>query len=245
MPSLFVVWEALNLPTDSLVSAVHWLHGGEGTVSQNLPDDRVLINIQPEDGIIISHNDDLPAFFGHDYRFETSNTRWFGWRKSLNPFDTTLTAISVPDTVINYTQRRIIWINDWLIKHRKVDPNRVSIQGHSMGSAGANHIAKAFPNTFASSSIFNNGFQIFGGAYNSFLFDVPENNRPTNLINRKGNVVRVPDLFDLTTNISPERDLPIMKSWHGKNDVSDTMEWDAFVVEEYRRADSSGLGMQC
>lgn len=244
MPSLFVVWSTIKLPPDTSVPAIHWLHGGEGTVSQNLPGKRELINIEPEDGIIISHNDDLPSYIGSSYRFETSNTWWFGWRNNLNPFDTTLTVPSTPDTVINYTQRRIIWSNDWLIKNRNVDPNRVSIQGHSMGSAGTNHIAKAFPNTFASSSIFNNGLQKPTGINAQYIYGLHDDNLPTNLISRNGNVVRVSNLFDLTSNISKQRDFPIMKIWNGKNDDSDIMQWDAFVADEYRHADSNGAGMQ-
>jgi len=254
MPSFFIVSEAKNLPAGK-VSAVHWLHGGGGTARQSLPTGRVSINIEPQDGLLVAHNDDfirkvllnnVPIIIT-----EQSNSWWFGWAKGFNPFETLASKPADTDTVINYTQRRLLWINNWLIKNRNVDPERVSMQGHSVGSAGTTALVKAFPNTFATASIFNNGFGgpvpadtsiDFGGG--PAILGTQEQNLPTNLRNYRGEMVRVYEVFNLSAHIAGTRDMALMRSWHGKNDDNGTMEWDAYVVAEYKRADSLGLGMQ-
>ncbi|HEX9653472.1 MAG TPA: sulfatase, partial [bacterium] len=211
MPSFFIVSEAKNLPAGN-VSAVHWLHGGGGTASQSLPTTRTAINIEPQDGLLVAHNDD---FFrrvlvnGVPTKVtEHSNSWFFGWAKNHNPFEATQTIPVESDTIINYTQRRLIWINDWLIRNRDVDPERVAIQGHSMGAAGTTALAKVFPNKFATACIFNNGF---GGPepgdQGELLFGTSEQNRPTNLVNRKGETVLIYDVFNLSTPTALERDM--------------------------------------
>jgi hypothetical protein len=253
MPSFFIVSEAKNLPAGK-VSAVHWLHGGDGVAKQSLPTSRASINIEPQDGLLVAHNDDFirkVIINGAATKItQQSNSWFFGWAKHLDPFDNIVTTPADDDTVINYTQRRLLWINDWLIKNRNVDPERVAIQGHSMGSAGTTALAKAFPKIFATACIFNNGF---GGPIagddttlspGTQMLGNQAQNLPTNLRNFRGEVVHAYDLFNLSTPIASTRDMAIMRSWHGKNDDNGTMEWDADVVEEYKRADSSALGMQ-
>jgi hypothetical protein len=254
MPSFFIVSEAKNLPPGK-VSALHWLHGGGGTARQSLPDGRVSINIEPQDGLLVAHNDDFmrKVLFNNVPVIikEESNSWWFGWAKGFNPFEVTPSTPANTDTVINYTQRRLLWINDWLVKNRNVDPERVAIQGHSVGSAGTTALAKAFPNAFATASIFNNGFggptpadtsTDFGGG--TSILGTQQQNLPTNLRNARGEAVRAFHVFDLSTPIASTRDMALMRSWHGKNDDNGTMEWDAFVVAEYQRGDANAWGMQ-
>ncbi len=248
MPSFYIVSEAKNLPAGK-VSAVHWLHGFSGSARQQLPEEKAAINIEPQDGLLVAHNDEfihkillnnsVPVKYVDD-----SFSWWFGWAKQFNPFEALPTTPANNDTVINYTQRRLLWFNAWLIKNRNVDPERVFIQGYSMGSAGTTALAKAFPNVFGSVSIFNNGFEGPNGDISSAFMGTPTQNLPTNLINDKGQPVRMYEVFDLSTRISSERDLPVWRSWHGKNDVNETMRWDANVVAEYKRADANGSGMQ-
>ena len=182
MPSLFIVSETLNLPPDTKRSVVHWLHGGQGTAFQSLPDTRQGINIEPKDGYLVAHNDDFQRYFFGQVLAQETNSWWFGWGKNHDPFDVNFEPAD-GDTIINYTQRRILWINDWLVREMNADPERVSIQGHSVGSAGTTALVKAFPNRFATASIFNNGFdgpQDSGGV--TFL-GTTNQNLPTNLRN--------------------------------------------------------------
>ncbi|MFQ5420862.1 MAG: FlgD immunoglobulin-like domain containing protein, partial [Anaerolineae bacterium] len=243
MPSLFVVSAALNLPPDVPRSVVHWLHGGQGTAFQSLPDSRQGINIEPKDGYLVAHNDDFQRYVFGQLLFEETNSWWFGWGKNHDPFDPAYEP-AAGDTIINYTQRRILWINDWLAREKNADPDRVSIQGHSVGSAGTTALAKAFPDRFATASIFNNGLNGPQGSMGDTFLGTASQNLPTNLRNRQGDVVHVNDLHNLSTPIAPVRDLPIMRSWHGKNDTNGVMEWDSLVVAEYRLADAAPWGMQ-
>lgn len=245
MPYFFLVSGPTDIDTTQAIPATIWLHGGGGTAIQSLPDGRPIINLFPEEGLLVAHNDDLFGYILSTYpSFETVSWH-FGWRKNYDPFSTSNLPTAL-DTVINYTQRRYIWIDQWLERRFNVDPNRININGHSMGSAGTTALAKAYPDHYASASIFNNGF---GGPEDSsyvaaVLWGPTWENFPTNLVNPAGETVHVGELFNLTDRISPLRDLPLMRSWHGKNDNNGTMRWDAYVVEQYRAADSMGFGMQ-
>lgn len=128
------------------------------------------------------------------------------------------------DTIINYTQRRILWSTDWLVSEMNADPERVFIQGHSVGSAGTTALAKAFPNRFAIASIFNNGFDGPQDSGGETILGTAEQNLPTNLRNFQGEVVHINDLYNLSTPIATMRDLPIMRSW----------QWDVFLPVEDR-----------
>jgi hypothetical protein len=99
-----------------------------------------------------------------------------------------------------------------------------------MGSGGASALGKAFPNYFSTVCAFNNGFR---GA----LEPIAENivgtiaeNLPTNLRRANGEVVRINDVFDMTTPISPVRDLPLFRTWAGKQDNNDRMHWGPDLV---------------
>jgi pimeloyl-ACP methyl ester carboxylesterase len=243
MPGFFMISVPAGLDTTQPFPLTVWLHGGEGNSRQSLAGSRGEIDIHPESGMLLSHNDDMFGF-RDTLPAKPANPTWhFGWRLQYDPFSND-NLPSDTDTVINYTQRRYLWIDQWLIRHFNIDPARIHINGHSMGSAGATALAKAYPSHYASVSIFNNGF---GGpeedALTAALFGSPAQNFPTNFINRNGEVVRTRELFDIIYNISPERDLPVFRSWHGKNDDNGTMRWDAYVIENYHTADSLGHGM--
>lgn len=243
MPSLFLVSVPVDLDTTTAVPLTIWLHGGGGTARQSLAGSRAIVNINPEIGILVAHNDDLLGWRGDTPPYPDQPSWHFGWRKNWDPFnpDNFPTA---PDTVVNYTQRRYRWIDQWLIGHYPIDPNRININGHSMGSAGATALAKVYPGHYASATIFNNGF---GGPVNDeavATFGPTDAHYPTNLVNRTGQTVDFPAVFNLLDNCSPERDLPLFRAYCGKNDYNDAMMWDAYVVENYRKADSLGMGMQ-
>ncbi|MEJ7681347.1 MAG: hypothetical protein WKG06_26555 [Segetibacter sp.] len=116
-----------------------------------------------------------------------------------------------------------------------------------MGSAGATALMKAYPKKFATAAIFNNGLDgpdLTDQGYH--LFGDKNTNLPTNLIRRSNTdpVVHIYQAFNLNDRNSTERDLPLVRMFHGKNDDRGLMKWDAYVVQEYRKADSFGWGMQ-
>lgn len=251
-PGIFIVSEALNMDTTGgkTIPAVLWLHGGDGNAKQSLPHSRPLVNLIPNEGILVAHNDDFVRYEKNKDSLwvmleQPSNSWFFGWAKCKDPYDSLNSYVPINDTIVNYTQRRLDWINDWLIRRYHVDPERIHINGHSMGSAGTTALMKTYPDRYASVTIFNNGL---GGHSNSdqgyTLFGDTAWNNPTNLYRRDGSNVHIKQVFNLNDRNSTERDLPLVRMFHGKNDDNGVMMWDAYVVSEYKKADSLGWGMQ-
>ncbi len=242
MPSFFIACVPDDFDNSHPVPLTVWLHGGQGDAQQSVPGKRRIIDIDPEEGILVAHNDDVVG-----WRVEApslhSNTWHFGWRKNWDPF-TQLDLSTTTDTVINYTQRRYIWIDEWLIKHFNVDPARINLNGHSMGAAGTTALAKSYPAHYASAAIHSNGFEGPGTVNAAILFGTRAQNFPTNLRNREDLPVRFYQLWNLIDNCSPTRDWPLLRTWHGKRDANEAMAWDAEVVENYCMADSLGMGVQ-
>ena len=246
-PSIFIVSEAINIDTTGgkKIPATLWLHGGGGKALQSLPTGRAFVNIEPQEGILVAHNDDFVGYTAGRLNEQPTNSWFFGWAKSKDPYDPVHNEVVMNDTIVNYTQRRLDWINDWLIENYQVDSSRIHINGHSMGAAGTTALMKAYPDRYASVTIFNNGL---GGHSNSdqgyTLFGDTAWNNPTNLYRRDGSNVHIKQVFNLNDRNSPERDLPLVRMFHGKNDDNGVMMWDAYVVSEYKKADSLGWGMQ-
>lgn len=247
MPAMFIVSEALNMDTSrgKLIPATHWLHGGGGSAIQHTADKTDQFNIAPKLGISVSHTDDLVQKIVHegDTVITSGRTSWFGWVKSHNSFNPGFQA-GPGDTIINYTQRRILWINAWIIKNYQVDPNRVALQGYSMGSGGVSALGKAFPSLFSTVSAFNNGFRRSQEETITQIQGTVEANLPTNLRYKNNQAVHFNEVMDMHTLISSSRDLPIFRTWAGKNDINDRMHWGPDLVAQYRKVDSLGYGMQ-
>lgn len=243
MPSMFLVSVPTDLDTTGGIPLSVWLHGGGGTARQSLAGSRAVININPEKGILLAHNDDLFGKLLTFYSGFDSASKHFGWRKNYDPF--TGEAPVEPDTIVNYTQRRYFWIDQWLARNFNIDTTRININGHSMGSRGATMMAKAFPNHYASATILNNGFvDTDPPALVDVAFGPTALSFPTNLKDYDGQTVHYSNMMDLTLRLSSSRDLPLLRSFHGKNDTGGSNEWDATVVEQYCMADSLGWGAQ-
>lgn len=238
-PHVFIVSEPVGGAGPGPLPAVWFLHGGDGSARQSFPGDRREIDLRITAGYLVAHDDRLIRNI--DGQPQTNpNTWFFGWRKSYDPFAPPVDP-APGDTVVNYTQRRLLWINEWMIRRLSVDRHRVSVMGHSMGSSGTNQIAKAYPNVFATACIFNNGFG--GPEFPHPLFGDIAMNLPTNLVNRRGGIVHMAEIWDMTTNVSPERDLPFTRVFSGKDDRNGTMRWDSLVVANYREADAAASGI--
>lgn len=243
MPSLFFISAPVGLDTTQSFPLSVWLHGGGGTARQSLAGSRAEINIRPVEGILLTHDDNLIGWRDQTPPFPDMPSWHFGWRKNYDPFTPGNLPTEV-DTIVNYTQRRYLWTDYWLMKHFNIDSTHIHVHGHSMGSAGATALAKCYPEHYASATIFNNGFGGPEPGSNGTVLGEPTLNFPTNLTNRAGETVRLLSLFNLLDNCAPSRDLPLIRHWHGKNDDNGTMRWDPYVIENYRKADSLGIGAQ-
>ena len=240
MPGLFLV----SVPTDLDPSIPYplsiWLHGHGGRARQSLAGWREAIDIDPIEGILLAHNDRLHRHAGSNIENDDQVSWHFGWGTTFNPFH------SVPlfmDTVINYTQRRYLWVDGWLTEHFNIDTTRINIHGHSMGAVGTTALVKCYPEHYGSATLFSTGCR---GPFNTsaLVFGSIDQNLPTNLQNRNGDQVKFFDLGDLYTNCSPHRDLPLIRFWHGKKDMNPTNEWGPVTVENFRFCDSTGTGLQ-
>lgn len=248
MPSMFIISQTLNLDTANgkRVPMTHWFHGGDGVAQQTMANRFKHFNIEPKQGISVSHNDDFPVLTiteAGDTVFTSGRSLWFGWTKRHNPFDFNFAATPT-DTVINYTQRRIVWINDWLIKHFPIDPKRVALQGYSMGSGGATVLAKSFPEKFSAVCLFNAGFRGAEDPASIRIVGSMSDNLPTNLRGWNNQTVRIEQAFSLNVPCSSLRDFPIVRVWVGKNDDNGRMHWGPEVAAQFRLADSLGWGTQ-
>lgn len=243
MPSLFLISAPVNLDTTQAFPISVWLHGGGGIARQSLAGSRAEVNINPELGILVAHDDKMYGYRGTTGPHPDQPTWHFGYRKNYDPFTTSTLVPS--DSIINYTQRRYIWIDQWLSRNYNIDTNRINIHGHSMGSSGALALAKCFPQHYGSATIFNSSCIGPDSTSNTiYIFGTPANNFPTNLKNRNGQAVKFYDLWDLYTNTSPYRDIPLIRHWHGKNDDNGVMHWGPVLINNFHICDSIGTGIQ-
>ncbi len=243
MPGFFLVSIPPGIDTTQAFPLTVWLHGGGGEAVQSLAGSRPIVGINPEEGILLAHDDGLVGWRDNIPPNLSSPSWHFGWRKNWDPFSPSNFPTG-PDTIINYTQRRYLWIDEWMTRHFNIDTTRININGHSMGGAGTTALAKCHPKHYASATIFNNGF---GGPENDqsmAIFGSSTDDFYTNLTNRAGEKVKFRQVWNILDNTSPERDWPPMRVYHSKNDDNGIMRWDAYVVENYRKADSLGMGVQ-
>ncbi|MCC7245167.1 MAG: T9SS type A sorting domain-containing protein [Saprospiraceae bacterium] len=248
MPSMFIVSLALNPDTlnGKLMPMTHVFHGGGGVAEQSMANRFPQFNLEPVKGISVAHNDDFPVKTiteDGDTVFTSGRSLWFGWSKNHNPFLAGY-AVSQNDTIINYTQRRIMWINDWMVQHFPIDPDRISVMGYSMGSGGATVLAKTFPDKFATACLFNAGFRGAEDPSSIRIVGSKTDNLPTSIKGQNGQTVHIEEVFSLNVPCSDQRDFPIMRVWVGKNDINDRKGWTPEVAAQFRLADSLGRGAQ-
>lgn len=242
-PHLFLISAPITLDTTKPFALTVWLHGGGGTARQSLAGSRKEVGLDPKDGLLLAHDDNMIGIRGINPPSLENPTWHFGWRKNYDPFTSDNLPTST-DTIVNYTQRRYIWIDEWLMSRFNIDPHRIHIVGHSMGSAGTTALAKCYPAHYASVTIFNNGFGGPLSGTNVAILGDSTQNFPTNLKNRDNQTVHLRNLFNLIDNCAPVRDWPLFRHWHSKNDDNGTMRWDAYVVENFQHTDAAGIGIQ-
>ncbi|MBK9984096.1 MAG: T9SS type A sorting domain-containing protein [Saprospiraceae bacterium] len=142
------------------------------------------------------------------------------------------------DTIAQYAPNADTYGLTRLIRNYHVDPDRININGHSMGSRGTTMMAKAFPDHYASATSLNNGaIDDDPPALSDVVYGPTSMNFPTNLTDYNGNTVPFTHAMDYTTRLSKKRDLPLMRFYHAKNDNDGTTtgnSWDADVVANFR-----------
>ena len=230
-PHIFAVSEPLSGPTGQSAPAVVALHGSGGAFQGFLPGGKPNIGLSFQDAILITLDGILSTASG------TITNSWFGYPET---FDRLLPVIPypVPDgtLIVNYTQRRVDWELDWILANAPVDPERLSLLGHSGGSRGGGAIARLFAHRFSAYA----GYSVhLEGPLTSPLFGDRIQNLPTSLPGAPG----ATDVFIDTTRLSPtERDLPFSRMVIGRADVSGIAAWNLQQIEAYEAINDAALG---
>ncbi len=242
-PHIFIVAAQQGGPPPGPLPATIFLHGGGGAEGEPgartfLPPNSPEFGLIPTGGLIITHEDRM---YRERLPGGALGTQWFGYYRRMDAFFPVIPMSA--DTVINYTQRRVVWINDWLARNGTIDSTRLSVMGHSNGARGARYLMKVYPQKFSSVTMFTS-ITRGGVALISNLLGDDSLNLPTNLRDRKGQAVRMNQLWDLTSTFAPARDLPLTRLYAGKRDLENPNSvWDASLVGELRKEDSLSYGM--
>ncbi len=185
------------------------LHGNGGSwldhhpaASNNGPDVRL------SKGIVTAVDDAFAYAAGSTVSIGT--TRWFGSWDGFDRFNPTQSLPPNGSMVHPYTLRRLLWIREWMIANRAVDPDRVLIAGHSMGALGAVTATRAYPDKFAGTLAYQCHTNVVAG-FGDFLRGNETQNLPTSL------GASIIDVHDPAVLIAPG-DLPPMHIVWGVTD---------------------------
>ncbi|HEX5624497.1 MAG TPA: hypothetical protein VFX48_00655, partial [Saprospiraceae bacterium] len=247
MPAMFIVSESPEMDTSDgrKIPGTLLLHDEDGMAAQYLPDRIPQVDIKPVKGISIAHQDELYGLMNEngEARIRSMGTAWFGYAGNYDPFIPGYTP-RPDDVLINYTQRRILWINKWLNRTYQMDPDRVAVQGLGTGACGAVALGKCFPTDFSTICAFHYGSCIWNNEAMAVLQGSVEENLPTKLLKNKKETIRIHKILDLNTQISTFRDFPLLRIWVGENDEDKRKSWGAGLGKQLIAADSIGMGMQ-
>lgn len=119
-------------------ASMGWRDGLPFTFSVRIVNQEVVI--RPTDRTWINRSHDEAADGGAPAIW----TFWYGYNSKI--YDRTLMAEGTPT---NYTERRLLWILDWVQRHYQTDRNRWYCSGSSMGGCGTISFGLRHPELFA------------------------------------------------------------------------------------------------
>jgi len=233
VPHVFAVTRPVNaLPPDPL-SCVFVMHGGNDLYTLFRPGqpERSNMSLSLNDGIVVSPDDAI--YYNNQNTLVLDNTDWFGFVSDFDPFSSAPRSDPLSTAVVvNYTQRRVLWILDWLLSSNSpytIDPARVAMIGHSMGSRGTSHLTRMRPERFCAAVCHcppnNLTIPPLPGQVNPLRGNWSQN-LATNLSLPGVGVLGIADVVTPTTRLSPtERDLPITRFYSGTRDEQGAAAW--------------------
>ncbi|MDX2132892.1 MAG: immunoglobulin domain-containing protein [Planctomycetota bacterium] len=234
VPHVFAVARPIVAPPNQDLSCVFAMHGGGGEYELFLPGvpARAPISLPLTDGIVVAPDDSFYANI--EGSLVRSNTSWLGYVTSVDPFDS-LPRVPPLDgeTVVNFTQRRVHWILDWLLSPQSpydLDPTRVAMIGHSGGGRGTSHLTRLRPERFCAAVCYTPALNLPSGSTGdeNFLRGTNDQNLASNVLGPDGDPVRVVDFFTASTRISAtQRDFPFTRMYFGKRDVATAAAWNS------------------
>jgi len=232
VPHVFTVTRPLAAPPPGALSCVFAMHGGEGEFQLFRPGvpARANLSLPLSDGIVVSPDDSV--FANVEGVLGRTNSAWFGYTPEFDPFTSSARGpVSDSALVVNFTQRRIHWILDWLVSGQSpytVDPQRVAMIGHSGGGRGTSQLTRWRPERFCAAVVYTPASDLSGepDGRNNFLIGNWDQNLRTNLIGPGGTALGVSDVFTMTTRMSPtQRDFALTRYYYGKRDLEGAASW--------------------
>lgn len=229
---------------------VHVLHGGGQDVFKFSPGGMPPLDLIPYTSHLVAHDDALYAI-GGSCEVVSKSTAWFGYAKFYDAFKHPSNNVQPQgnNTVYNFTQRRVMFINQWLLETNDnvFDPENVSLIGFSMGSHGASHISRTFPNEFASVVLnAHSAVPINPSIYQDVALGASDpDNTICNLNNGTGSPVTMRDVWVYNNKLSGARDYPMIKQILGKTDNNDLQQWQTETITQIDIAtEDQGWGLQ-
>ena len=189
-----------------LLVHLHGAGGRYGTVHME-GDDWVIL--YPDMRTVTFHSEKYPGWSGR------GSTFWYGLNSNFYNKEDPYGGINV-----NYTERRILWTIRWVMSQYNIDPDRVHIQGSSMGGYGTLNFALRHPDLFASASarVPNVDFHRMSD-YANGICETHWGPREANILTNEG--IGVYDRMDLVSFVynHPEVDSPVIMMMNGKQDM--------------------------
>ncbi|MFZ4574027.1 MAG: GC-type dockerin domain-anchored protein [Phycisphaerales bacterium] len=228
------------------------MHGGGGEYELFRPGvaARANMSLGMTDGIVVTPDDNVYA--RNLGALDARTSGWFGYDLAFDPFSAAArTAPPNTATVVNFTQRRVYWIMDWLLSARspvQVDPDRIAMVGHSNGARGTSHLTRLSPGRFCAAVLYCPPFNLAeDNGLNDYLRGDDSQNLATNLP-RPGSagVLGMNDIFSPTVRLSlTERDLPVTYAYFGKRDEEASAAWNPGQRAILDSINNSRLGYFC
>ena len=139
---------------------------------------------------------------------------WYGYNSNIH------TPARMPEgTVVNYTERRVLWILDWVRRTYQTDPNRTYAYGSSMGGCGDIDLCLRHPEVFAAIRAHVPIVAYDKGAGGDSEMRVVKETGGMDLVTNEGLTVR--ERLDGTRFVREHQgDLPFLVITNGRNDAS-------------------------
>lgn len=248
VPHVFVVTSPLDPLPDEPYPCVFAIHGGEGAYKNFLPGEpeRANMSFETSASIVVTPNDSL--YMRDEGETTLAITRWFGYVSDFDPF-TDDPRTDPPDdaVIIDYTTRRVIWFLDWLAGPNSgynIDPDRVSLIGHSMGGRGAMMMSRYAPERFAAVVGHCPPLNFEDGSLPNPRHGQWSHNLDTNVVVPGVGPIGILDLMRPETRISPtERDFCVTRVTFGKRDENSAAYWSATTRAAMDAINDSGMGL--
>jgi hypothetical protein len=248
VPHVFTITRPLVAPPAGPLSVLFAHHGGGGEYELFRPGipARANVSLPLTDGIVVTPDD---SFYANvEGVLERSNTSWFGYTPDIDPF-TAAVRTNPADTsiVVNFTQRRVHWILDWLQRFdspHEIDPQRVAMIGHSGGGRGCSHLTRSRPERFCAAVVYTPASDLSKEALGrtNYLIGGWDQNLDTNLV-RNGDTLGVTEVMTITTPIAQNgRDFALTQYVWGKRDTEGPASWTTAQRAVLDSVNSSRMG---